>query len=260
MGKLARLASVKSAKTDSFTYIPPDAAFGAVRILVKADLGTVKSPPETVSMRVLEGVLRGLRRANPGARILIVEGVRVRFDAMEVLKNSGLLNIIDENTRVTDSEAMPMAEYPNLLQTPHKFATLTAPSMMGEYDCRISVSRFTCTTRGGNPLVEASLRNLHGIFPREQYSLPDTPHERGQFTGDDAAAVYKDLYFSMGHLFDGAVVDLDTIGVDGASKQVNQVVWGDDMLAVDEVACKLAGEPVPDYLREIDKLRQGMEK
>lgn len=267
MGKLARLAAVNNAKTESFVYIPPQAAFGATRILVKANIGTIKSPPVTVSMTVLGAVLRGLRRANPLARILIMDGVTGRFPAEEVLKASGLLEIMDDNTRLADAEAMPMDEYPNPLAEPYKFASMTAPEMFGDYECRISVSTFKRTIQpDGQPLVMASMENLYGLFPREMYSQPENPHERGQFLGDDAVDVFRDLYFCAGRLFDGAVVDLDTILLSdntrldkGESQHLGQVVWGDDLLAVDEVACRLAEQPVPDYIKTLNGLRASVQ-
>ena len=264
MGKLARLASVSNAKTDSFVYIPPQTAFGATRILVKANIGNIKGAPVTVSMNVLGAVLRGLRRANPLARILIIDGVTGRFSAEEVLKASGLLEIMDDNMRLADAEAMPMIAYPNPLTEPFKFATMTAPAMFDEYDCKISVSSFKRLIQpDGQPLVMASMENLYGLFPREHYALPENPHERGQFLGEDFVDVLRDLYFCAGHLFDGAVVDLDTIllgeGIElnkGTSQKIGQVVWGDDLLAVDEVACRLAEQPIPDYIKIITKLRK----
>jgi len=264
MGKLARLAAVNSAKTKSFVYIPPTSAFGATRIIVKANIGYIQGPPVTVSMTVLGGVLKGLRRANPGARILIIEGVSTRFPAEDTLKATGLLEHMDDNMILADLETMPMKAYKNPLAEPFKFESMYAPELFEEYDCRISVSSFKRTVQAnGQPLVRASMENLYGLFPRERYAQPENPHERGQLMGDDADGILRDMYFSVGRFFDGVVVDLDQILVSeddrldtGDAKAVGHVVWGDDLLAVDEVACTVAGEPVPDYLKTITKLRK----
>lgn len=45
----------------------------------------------------------------------------------------------------------------------------------------------------------------------------------------------------------------------GEQVPIGQVVWGDDMLMVDETACKLAGEPVPEYIHAIRDLRAQLE-
>jgi hypothetical protein len=37
----------------------------------------------------------------------------------------------------------------------------------------------------------------------------------------------------------------------GEAVPVGQVVWGDDLLAVDEVACRVAGEPIARYIDDI---------
>lgn len=260
---MGKLTSVRSAKTESFVYVPPDAAFGATRIIIKPTIGYIKGPPVTVSMTVLGAVLRGVRRANPGARILIIEGTNGKFEPLEILKSSGLLEIMDDNMRLANVEDLPMKPYINPLPEPYKFSEIIAPELFEEYDCRISVSAFKQATRDGNPYVEASMQNLYGLLPREHYALPDDPTERGQLTGDDAPDILRDLYFTLGHLFEGFVVDLnemlvsDTARVDrGESIKIGQVVWGEDMIGTDESACRLAGVPVPDYLKTIDKLRK----
>ena len=66
MGKLKDLASVKVAQCSSFVYTPPDAAFGALRTLIKIDA-------KTVGLDTLGSVLRGLRRVNPLGRIVLVD-------------------------------------------------------------------------------------------------------------------------------------------------------------------------------------------
>jgi len=266
MGKLKDLASVSSAKAESFVYVPPAAAFDAARILVKPNLGYPKGPPVTVSMDVLGAVLRGLRRANPLARIVIAEGVTTKTDPESVFKKLGLYDLLDRDMRMADAETLLMEDYPNLLPEPVRFASMTAPGYIGEYDCCISVGTFKRTILHEKPLISASLKNLYGLFPREKYHARGLT-SRGQLHRPSVGEVLKDVYFTIGHHFDGAVVDLTHKFVSpdwkpdrGEAVPVGQVVWGDDLLAVDEVACKLADEPVADYIEPIRKLRKQVQE
>ncbi len=263
MGKLTDLASVKVADTNNFVYTPPPQAFGAARILVKPNLGYPVKPPATVSMNVLGGVLRGLRRANPLARIVIVEGVTSDVPAEQIFEKLGVLELLDEEMRITSAETLIMREYPNRLPEPVKYATMTAPEYIEDYDCVISVGAFKRTMLKDEPLISASLKNLYGLFPPSVYHARN-PNARGQLHRPGVPEVLKDIYFSIGHFFHGAVVDLDQKYVSpdwrpdrvrGVAHPVGKVVWGEDLLAVDETACRIAEEAVPRYITEIRRLR-----
>jgi uncharacterized protein (DUF362 family) len=265
VGKLANLTTVKTARTESFVYTPPPEAFEAARILVKPALGYPDGPPVTVSMPVLRTVLRGLRRANPHARIVIIEGSCTEISIEDIFRRRGLLQLLDDNMRAADAELLNLAEYPNLLDNPAKYPSMLAPAYIGEYDCCISVSAFKRTTVNGQPLISASLKNLYGLFPREHYA-GSSPHYRGQLHQPGVPEILKDIYFTVGHRFHGAVVDLTEKFVSpderpdrGEAVPVGQIVWGEDLLAVDETACRLAGEEPAGYLASIRSLRAGLE-
>ena len=75
--------------------------------------------------------------------------------------------------------------------------------------------------------------------------------------------LFRSVYFCIGHLFDGAVVDADLrmISPDwkpdrGQTVKFGKIFSGTDMLAVDRAACIATGEAIPDYLDSIGKLRQ----
>lgn len=264
MGKLRDLASVNTASSDSFAYMPPDAAYNAARILVKPNMGYPVGPPATVSLKVLGAVLRGLRRASPLGRILIMEGTTSTLTAEEIFAKNGLMNLLDEEMRVTDAENLIMKDYPNLLPEPVKYAEMTAPAYIEEFDCVISVGAFKRTTLNGEHLISASLKNLYGVFPREVYSSR-SPKSRGQLHRPSVPEILRDVYFTVGHHIDGAVVDLDQKyispdwkpdRVQNVAHPVGKVVWGDDLLAVDETACRVAGESMPDYIGAIRTLRK----
>lgn len=268
MGKLADLAAVSSADTDNFVYVPPDAAFGASRILVKPNLGYPKPPPATVSMPVLEKVLQGLRRAAPHARIVIMEGTTGKLGAVETLEKLGVPALLDDEMKIADAEDLLMGEYPNLSPQPVKYEHMVAPKYIGEFDCVISVGAFKRTLLHDEPLISASLKNLYGVFPKAEYH-GRSENARGQLHRPSVPEVLRDIYFCVGHLVDGAVVDLTQKYVSpdwkpdrvrDVAEEVGKVVWGDDMLAVDEVACKLAGEAIPDYISAIRKLRKQLEQ
>lgn len=261
MGKLTDFASVKVADAQSFVYTPPPQAFDATRILVKPNLGYPKAAPVTVSMGVLGAVLRGLRRANPNARILVAEGVCSKVSAEEIFEKHGVAEHLDDNMRLGDLENLQMDTYPNLLDDPVKYKEMIAPAYLKEYDCCISVGTFKRTTLKGEALISASLKNLYGVFPREQYS-GRSKNARGQLHTPSVPEVLKDIYFSVGYLFHGSVVDLThkLVSPDhrpdvGEQVPIGKVVWGDDLLAVDETACRLADEPVASYIPAIRELR-----
>lgn len=266
MSKLKALASIRSASPESFVYVPPDAAFGAGRILVKPNLGYPVKAPATVSLPVLSAVLRGLRRASPTARILIAEGVTVAQSADEVFAKLGLPALLDEEMRAADVEILPTRLYQNRLPQPRKYRSMSAPAYLAEFDCVISVAPFKRTQLNGQPLISASLKNLYGLFPRSLYH-GRSPHARGQLHQPSVADVLQDIYFCIGEHIDGAVVDLTHMYDSpdwrpdrqrGVAHPVGKVIWGDDPVAVDETACRAAGVPIPDYLTAIHAQRRAL--
>lgn len=210
MSKFAHLTTVKSARTEAFVYTPPASAFGATRILVGVDPGEL-SP-------VVIQVLRGLRRANPHARILVVGSTHKTV-------------LLDDNMRAANRDDLLMVAYGSNrsagahddtpLHHTMPSVTVTAPGYIAEYDCRITV-----TARAEAPPALCSLRGL--LTPESANALVDL----------------ADLYFTIGYFFDGAVV-----------AAASQVVWGDDLLAVDESVCRLANLPVPEVLNTIRAIR-----
>jgi Domain of unknown function (DUF362) len=253
---------VTQVATESFIYQPPIAAVGAQRILVKPNLGYPVAAPVTVSLGVLGEVLRALRATSPQAEILIVEGVCSPASLAEIAAKHGVYSLLDEGMRLVDADTLPIVEYGNLSPQPVRFKTMWAPELLREVDCRISVGAFKRTMLKNEALISASLKNLYGLFPRTQYKAR-SPHSRGQLHRPSVPLVLQDVYFSIGHLFDGAVVDADQRLVSrdwkpdrGKSIAFGQVFFGEDLVKVDKTACKAAAEQMPSYLQAIDKLRQ----
>jgi len=268
MGKLKDLASVSVSDSKSFVYMPPPQAYKAMRVLIKPNLAYKAPHPAVVSKDVLGAVLRGVRRATPGGRILIVEGITGQSDVHELYEYHGITDLIDGETRLGDVEELPMIEFENLLKPPKKYDSMWAPGYMREFDCVISINSFKRTMLNDKPLISASLKNLYGFFPRDKYA-GRSPHSRGQLHKPDVPTVLHDVYFSIGRYVHGAVVDISQKYISPDWKpdrirrvghDVGKVVWGDDMLAVDEVACRTAGEDVPDYINSIRKLRNEIKK
>ncbi len=246
--------------TASFEYQPPAAAFGAERILVKPNLGYPAAPPVTVSMPVLSAVLRGLRQASPKAEILIVEGVCSPVSLAKIAARHGLYALLDDQMQLLDADELPLSDYPNLSPQPVRFKSMQAPALLREVDCRISVGAFKRTILKDQPLISASLKNLYGLFPRRQYKARSA-NSRGQLHRPSVPLVLQDVYFCIGHLFDGAVVDADQKFVSpdwkpdrGQAVKLGQVIWGESLLDVDRLACKLGDESPPDYLTAIEAL------
>ncbi|MBD2626271.1 DUF362 domain-containing protein [Trichormus variabilis] len=252
---------VQVTDTNEFIYQPPTAAINANRILVKPNLGYPVAPPVTVSMKVLAAVLQGLRSCNPHAEILIVEGVCSPVSLGEIASRNGLYSLLDAGMQLLDADELALKEYPNLSPQPVRFKTMLAPAILEEVDCRISVGAFKRTYINDKPLISASLKNLYGLFPRSRYKAR-SPKSRGQLHRPSVPLILQDVYFTIGHLFNGAVVDgnLKFISADwkpdkGKSIELGKVFAGEDMLTVDRVACEIGGETIADYLDAIESLR-----
>jgi uncharacterized protein (DUF362 family) len=249
------------AEVQSFVYQPPQAAFQAKRILVKPNLGYPVGPPVTVSMSVLGEVLRSLRQASPTAEIIVIEGVCSPVSLKDIVAKHGLYQILDEGMRWVDADTLPLRVYPNRSPQPVRFKEMWAPKLLQEVDCRISVGAFKRTILKDEPLISASLKNLYGLFPREKYKARSA-NSRGQLHRPSVPGVLQDVYFCIGHLFDGGVVDADQRFISrdwkpdkGEAIATGKVFFGDDLLAVDRLACETLGETVPSYISAIEARR-----
>ncbi|RZM76603.1 DUF362 domain-containing protein [Leptolyngbya iicbica] len=243
--------------TADFIYTPPPAAINAKTILVKPNLGYPVGPPVTISMAVLGQVLQGLRQANPNAEILIVEGVCSKVSFSDIMGKLGVYDLLDEGMQLLDADTLELVEYPNRALQPTRFKTLWAPKLLQTVDCRISVGAFKKTSLKGRSLISASLKNLYGLFPRAKYKAR-SHHSRGQLHRPSVPEVLQDVYGTIGHRFDGAVVDCDQKFISrdwrpdvGDGISIGQVIFGDDLLAVDERACEVGQEAIAPYLQPI---------
>jgi Domain of unknown function (DUF362) len=248
--------------TESFIYQPPASAHNAQHILVKPNLGYPVGAPVTVSMGVLSKVLQALRQASPNATISIVEGVCSSVSLHDIASKHGVYALLDEGMELLDADTLPLLEYPNLSPTPVRFQTMWAPALLQQVDCRITIGTFKRTILKDKPLISASLKNLYGLFPRSKYHARSL-NSRGQLHQPSVPKILQDVYFCIGHLFDGAVVDanLRLISPDwkpdrGKTIEFGKIFSGIDMLAVDRAACIATGETIPDYLDSIDTLRK----
>ena len=253
-------SAVQVVVTNDFIYQPPTTAINAKRILVKPNLGYPVAPPVTVSMKVLGAVLQGLRKANPNAEILLVEGVCSSVSLLDIANRLGVYSLLDEGMQLLDADELPIKEYPNLSPSPVRFKSMFAPAILEEVDCRISVGTFKRTILKA-PLISASLKNLYGLFPRARYKARSV-NSRGQLPRPSVSQVLQDVYFCIGRLFDGAVVDGSLKFVSknwkpdkGQAMELGKVFFGDDILAVDRIACQVGGEAIPEYLDAIEKLK-----
>lgn len=260
MSKSPAIDSVQTALTSEFVYTPPPSLQGARQIMVKPNLGYPVGPPVTVSMAVLGRVLEGLRRHNPQSEILIVEGVcsKVSFDA--IMAKNGVHTLLDEGMRLLDADQLDCVEYPNLSPNPVRFKTMWAPKLLQEVDGCISVSAFKRTQLKGEALISASLKNLYGLFPRAKYKAR-SPNSRGQLHRPSVPLVLQDVHGTLGHFFHGGVVDCTQKFVSrdwqpdrGEGIPIGQVIWGNDVLAVDKTACAIADEATPSYVTALESL------
>jgi hypothetical protein len=146
---------------------------------------------------------------------------------------------MDDEMRATTISNLVMQNYRNLSPQPQRYLTLTAPTYLGEYECVISVSGIT--GKG------ASLVNLSNVFTEGRIKEADESERIAVEQVDELA----DVYFTVGHFVHGAVVDL------GAT--ADKIIWGDDILTVDETAFRMTGEPVPNYLHMIRQMKSQTE-
>jgi uncharacterized protein (DUF362 family) len=85
--------TVQIVEASGFVYEPPAKAHEAKRILIKPNLGYPSPPPITVGMPVLSAVIAGIRRVNPGAEIVIVEGVCHSQSAQVIAQKLGVFHL-----------------------------------------------------------------------------------------------------------------------------------------------------------------------
>lgn len=251
--------TVHTSKSEAFVYHPPDYARSARQILIKPNIGYPAGPPATVSMEVLGKVIQGLKQANPQVRILIVEGVCSKTSFTTIMAKNGVHSLLTEGVELLDADTLEITEYPNRSANPVRFSSMWAPKLLQEVDWCLSVSAFKRTLLKGEPLISASLKNLYGLFPRAKYKARSSS-SRGQLHRPSVPLVLKDVYYTIGHFFKGAVVDCTQKFVShdwkpdrGESVPIGQVIWGDDLLVVDRMACEVGWEAVPSYIAELER-------
>jgi hypothetical protein len=242
----------------AFRYVPPASARSARRIVVKPNLGYPVGPPVTVSDTVLFGVLAALRDVAPSAELVVLEGVCSKASLAQVAELRGLLRKFDAQTVLLDADAQPLADYPHTGPAAARFRTLQAPALLREADCRITVGACKRTMLNGRPLFSGSLKNLFGLFPRATYHAR-SPHSRGQLHRPSVPRVLEDVWWTVGHLFDGAVVDGGQFYAHHdwhpdrarAGTPCGRVWTGTDPVSVDSAAATAVGEGEPDYCTAI---------
>lgn len=232
MGKLAQLAAVKSAKTDNFVYIPPDKAFKAARILLKVNFGFGVGTPPAVNLGVLAAVLRGLRRASPLGRILMIDRVCPASSAERVFAQTNLPDYLDAEMRFAPVDDLPPKPYAH---PSSEYPAVQAPAYLEEFDCVIHLTSFE-VYKGQ---VRSSLEGLYGLLACAETLKPA-----------QAAQAHDALYPALSAHVDGWVVDIPF-----APKQEAQVVWGENALAVDEVVCQQTKTPMPDYIAHLRQVQ-----
>ena len=252
------IASVVTVPSDRFQYTPPAVAWQARRILIKPNLGYPVGPPATVGLAVLAEVIRSLQAHNPRTEIFIVEGVCSKVAFETIMAKLGVYQLVGDRVYLLNADELELAEYPNRSPNPVRFKTMWAPRLLQEVDCCLSVSAFKRTQLKGEPLISASLKNLYGLFPRAKYKARSAS-SRGQLHRPSVPLVLQDVYHTLGHYFAGGVVDCTQKFISrdwqpdrGDSVSIGQVVFGDNLLAVDRAACQAGQEAIPDYITALE--------
>jgi len=227
MGKLANLASVSSALLDHFVYVPPTAAMKAARILVVANLGYAVGAAPALNWGTLAAVLRGLRRASPLGRILIVDRICPPSAAEAIFQRIGLTDALDPETRAAAVDALLKRAYPNPLPQPVRSASFLLPQYVSEFDCMILVG----TAEAVNGRFKGSVALLEHLLSCD--TPPTDPA--------DPLALY-DLYHTLAPHVDAAVLEVRV------SRDEIRVLSGENLLTLDEAACRLLQQSPAAYI------------
>jgi hypothetical protein len=230
MGKLAQLASITSASLDYFVFVPPTAAMKAARILVLANLGYAPAAAPALNWGTLAATLRGLRRASPLGRILIVDRICPASSAEAIFQRIGLTEALDPEMRVAPVDALLRREYPVPLKSPVSVSSFSLPEYLSEFDCVVLVGTAEATAtmfKGSVSLLE------HLLACDAALPAPDDPQR------------YRDLYHTVAPHIDAAVLEVRV------SRDETRILTGPYLPALDEAACRLLQQPVAAYLQAL---------
>lgn len=150
---MMKLSSVRSTKTDSFVYVPPEFVHSVVRVMVVVD---------EVSSHVIASVLRGLFRFSPHTRVLVTE-----TDTLED-------HMLGSQMATVDLDILPMRMYSNASESQMK--SVTAATLISEVDACITV----VTLDKLPPIEPPSLAMLQHVSP-QPYSLSDLYFSVGKY-------------------------------------------------------------------------------
>lgn len=225
MGKLKDLSTISTSKPETFVYTPPPAAYEALRILVKVNLNMTTY----VNNYILDAVLRGLRRVNTLARIVVIDSFASEQVAQQTFHQCGVDELLDQDMRAAAAEIITPFVFDNINPEPLVFGDVVAPKYIYDYDCCISVSSF----KADEPFT-GGLHNLVNLIPKD-------------LTQTVSDALLTDIYFTVGRHFHGSVITLDSH---------NQVIWGDDLVTVDETAYRVSEQTVAPYLPMIRDIKK----
>lgn len=228
MGKMKHLAGIRNVPLADFLYTPPQTAYGAARTLVCLNLGYRAGASPALNWGTVGAVLRGLRRASPRGRILLVDNVCPSSGAPAIYQRLGLYDALDDEMRLATTDDLVLVEYRNPSPIVHE--VISAPAYLDEFDCVVGVTTFEATPNG----IQGAVAHLYHWLP---CGSPVKPHETPQTR-------HHDVYQTLARMIDGAVLEY-RIG------QELNVAWGDDLLAVDEATCILTKTPLSDDLKAL---------
>lgn len=190
-------ATIHTGKASAnFAYTPPQAIYGAVRVLVIVE----EVRPET-----LAAVLRGFWRFTPHTRVLITE-----HPALAPTMMNG-------NMRPVDLSVLPMRPYESRLSQPK--GKVIASTLLAEVGLCITLNSYR------DPTIAPSLAAMQSLT--------------------SGATDPITTYFSLGQLFVGGLVEVG-----------DQLVWGDDLIEVDQRVAQVAGDAAINPLSQIRELAQ----
>ncbi len=197
------------------------------KILLKPN-ASVAAGPETgrnTDPRILEALINILKELNP-REIIIGESAIIGSDTMEAYKASGILNVANKTgVKIFDLKRRKFVKHK--VKDPLILDTIEVSEIINEIDVLINLPKLK--TIPSVP-VSIGLKNLKGL-------LPDPEKKRFHYTCLKKAIV--DL---------NKVVKTDLVIVDGIiacemyePKEMNTLILGYDILAVDTIACSIMG-------------------
>ncbi|HID91305.1 TPA: DUF362 domain-containing protein [Candidatus Bathyarchaeota archaeon] len=218
------------------------------RVLVKPNLVT-SVPEEITDPRVIKAVILLVEKANPG-EVILGEGSLAGVDTEDVFSETGVRRIAEEmGVKLVDLKKAELVE----VDVPggEIFKKIRVPRIVIECDVAVNVPVLKTHV---HTLLTLGLKNMKGVFPeRERRIMHFTDINKG--IADYVTVVKPDLTIV------DAIVGLEGLGPHsdtGRPREIDMIVAGKDVVAVDAVCAKIVGVDPEEVLHIKYAARRGL--